>query len=59
MPAIRIDAVEIKPQPVVTGAQYLLSVAVTEILPGILTTDEYYIETADGFCLTLEGGQYG
>ena len=56
MPSIRIDAVEITPQPVVAGAQYLLAVTVTDILAGILTADGYYIETADGLCLTREGG---
>ena len=56
MPSIRIDAVEITPQPVAAGAQYLLAVTVTDILAGILTADGYYIETADGLCLTREGG---
>ena len=56
MSAIRIDAVEITPQPVMSGAQYLIAVTVTELLAGILADDGYYIETADGLCLVREGG---
>ncbi len=56
MANIRIDAVEIVPQPVMAGAQYLISVTITDILPAILTGEGYYIETADGMCLTRGGG---
>lgn len=56
MADIRIDAVEITPQPVTVSAKYLLAITVTDILAGILTADGYYIETADGLCLTREGG---
>lgn len=56
MAAIRIDAAEITPNPVSTGARFLISVSVTEILAGILTEDGDYLETADGLCLVREGG---
>lgn len=56
MANIRIDAVEITPQPVMTGAQYLIAVTITDLLAGIITGDGYYIETADGLCLVREGG---
>ena len=56
MASIKIEAVEITPQPVMVGAQYIIAVTITEILSAILTGDGYYIETADGMCLTQEGG---
>lgn len=56
MAKIRIDAVEITPQPVMVGAQFLIAVTIADILDGILTADGCYIETADGLCLVLEGG---
>ncbi len=56
MANIRIDAVEITPQPVMAGTQYIIAVTITEILAGIITGDGYYIETADGLCLVREGG---
>lgn len=56
MASIKIEAVEITPQPVMVGAQYIIAVTVTELLAGILADDGYYIETADGLCLVREGG---
>lgn len=56
MANIRIDAVEIVPNPVTVGAWFLISVTITDILAGILTADGNYLETADGLCLVREGG---
>lgn len=53
---IRIDAVEITPNPASTGARFLIAVTITDILAGILTAAGDYIETADGLCLVREGG---
>lgn len=56
MANIRIDNVEIVPNPVTVGARFLISVTITDILSGILTAAGDYIETADGLCLVREGG---
>ena len=56
MLSIIIDKVEITPNPVSVGQQFLLSVYITDILSGILTSNNDYIETSDGYCLVTEGG---
>ena len=53
---IRIDSVELVPNPVNTKAQLLIAVTIPEILAGLLTADGCYIETVDAACLVTEGG---
>ena len=53
---IRIDSVELVPNPVNTKAQLLIAVTISEILAGLLRADGCYIETVDAACLVTEGG---
>lgn len=54
MVSCRIDDVNITPNPVNTGKTLIISVKVTDIIPGILTADGCYLETADGMAIGAE-----
>ena len=56
MSNVRIDKIEITPNPVNCNARFLIAVTITDIISGLLTSDNYYIETSDGLCLATEGG---
>lgn len=55
---VKITGVTITPNPVQTGAKFVISVSVSEeeVIPAILTSDGCYIETSDGYVVERTGG---
>ncbi len=55
METVKITGITMTPNPVQTGAQFMISVSVVDVIPAILTSDGCYIETSDGYAIERTG----